>query len=60
MSKDKMINFKVEDIVKADFEKICKDNFTTPSHELQLYVRKTIENHSKQKKKKKNDENQSY
>ena len=53
MSKDKIINFKVEDEVKAEFEKLCQDNFTTPSHELRIYVRKTIENHSKQKKKKK-------
>ena len=53
MSKDKIINFKVEDEVKAEFKKVCQDNFTTPSHQLRLYVRKYIKVNSEAIQKKK-------
>ena len=49
MPKDKIINFKVEEEVKADFEALCQDNFTNPSHELRLFVRKYIKLHKGQK-----------
>ena len=42
MSKDKIINFKIEEPVKEEFELMCKDKFTTPSHELRLFVHQYI------------------
>lgn len=38
MGKDKLISFKIEEEAKEDFEKWCKENHTTPSHELRLFV----------------------
>jgi len=46
MPKDKIQNFKLEEDVKADFEKLCAENFTTPSHELRLLVHKWIKAHN--------------
>ena len=42
MSKDKIINFKVEEGVKTEFEALCSDSFTTPSQELYKFVRNYI------------------
>lgn len=42
MSKEKIIGFKIEAHVKEDFERICKDNHTTASHELRLFVHQRI------------------
>lgn len=39
MPKDKIINFKVEEEVKKEFETLCEENFTTPSQELYKFVR---------------------
>ena len=39
MAKDRIINFKAEEEVKAEFETLCDENFTTPSQELYKFVR---------------------
>ena len=45
MSKDKIINFKIEEEVKTEFEATCKGNFTSPSHELRLFTHQYIKRH---------------
>lgn len=42
MAKDKIINFKVEEDVKNEFEKLCQDNHSNPSHELRLFIHQYI------------------
>lgn len=42
MPKDKIINFKIEDEIKKEFEALCKELYTTSSHELRLFVRQFI------------------
>ena len=43
MAKDKIINFKVEEEVKVEFEALCEENFTNPSQELYKFVRQYIQ-----------------
>ncbi len=42
MPKNKIINFKVEGKVKAEFETLCEENCTSVSHELRLFVHQYI------------------
>lgn len=42
MSKTKIISFKLEEQAKADFEKLAKDNHTTPSALLYAFVHNKI------------------
>lgn len=42
MAKDKIINFKIEEEVLEEFKTLCEENFTTPSHELRLFVRQYL------------------
>jgi len=50
MAKDKIINFKIEEEVKKEFEVLCHKNHSSTSHELRLFVHQYI------KKKKNEDE----
>lgn len=45
MAKSKIINFKIEPDAEAEFKRICEDNFTSPSHELRLFVHSFIKRH---------------
>lgn len=42
MPKDKIINFKVEEEVKKEFESLCQSNHSSASHELRLFVHSYI------------------
>ena len=40
--KDAIQNFKIDPIVKEEFKTLCKENHTTPSHELNTFVHTKI------------------
>ena len=42
MAKDKIINFKVEEDVKKEFESLCQENYSSASHELRIFVHQFI------------------
>lgn len=42
MPKDKIINVKVEEEIKVQFEELCKENFSNPSQELYKFIRNYI------------------
>jgi hypothetical protein len=46
MPKDKIINCKVEEEIKIQFEELCKENFSNPSQELYKFIRNYIKQHS--------------
>lgn len=44
--KNSIINFKDEAKIKKQFEELCSELCTTPSHELRLFVRRFIKQKS--------------
>lgn len=42
MSKEKIIAFKIEPEAKENFDRLCREKHTTPSHELRLFVHQKI------------------
>ena len=49
MTKDKIINFKIDEQTREAFNEYCEANFTTPSHELRLFVNQRVK-HFKSKR----------
>lgn len=42
MPKDKIINFKIEDEIKKEFEALCNEIHSSASHELRIFVHQFI------------------
>lgn len=49
MPKDKIINFKIEDEFKKEFEALCLELHSNTSHELRLFVHQFIKRNKSSK-----------
>jgi organic hydroperoxide reductase OsmC/OhrA len=43
---DTTMNFKVNSLLKAEFEQLCKKSHSNPSREIKLFMLKSIKNNS--------------